>query len=58
MSNVLVICYFRENVDVGMLGINLGVLVLMVWFVFFGWKYFFYGDLYVNGKDSVEFYIY
>lgn len=41
-----------------MFGVNLGVFVLMVFFLFFGWKLFFYGMFYVNGKDSVDFYMY
>lgn len=48
--------YFRENMDAGMLGINLGVPAPMAWFPFSGWKDSFYGDLHVNGKDGVEFY--
>lgn len=55
--NLNVICYFCENIDVGMFGINLGVLVLMVFFLFLGWKFLFFGMLYVNGKDSVDFYM-
>ena len=34
-----------ENVDAGMLGINLGVPAPMAWFAFSGWKHSFYGDL-------------
>lgn len=48
--------YFRENVDPGMIGINLGVPAPIAWFSFSGWKDSFYGDLHANGKDSVEFY--
>lgn len=48
--------YFRENVDAGMIGINLGVPAPIAWFAFSGWKKSFYGDLHANGKDSVEFY--
>lgn len=48
--------YFRENVDPGMIGINLGVPAPIAWFAFSGWKGSFYGDLHANGKDSVEFY--
>ncbi|EGO9464536.1 methylmalonate-semialdehyde dehydrogenase (CoA acylating) [Enterococcus faecalis] len=55
-SNASAIRYFRENVDAGMLGINLGVPAPMAWFAFSGWKHSFYGDLHANGKDSVEFY--
>lgn len=48
--------YFRENIDAGMLGINLGVPAPIAWFPFSGWKDSFYGDLHVNGKDGLEFY--
>ncbi|WP_010531948.1 CoA-acylating methylmalonate-semialdehyde dehydrogenase [Lentibacillus jeotgali] len=47
---------FRENIDAGMLGINIGVPAPMAFFPFSGWKDSFYGDLHANGKDSVEFY--
>lgn len=55
-TNASAIRYFRENVDAGMLGINLGVPAPMAWFAFSGWKNSFFGDLHANGKDSVEFY--
>lgn len=48
--------YFRENIDAGMLGINLGVPAPMAVFPFSGWKSSFYGTLHANGKDSVDFY--
>lgn len=48
--------YFRENIDAGMLGMNLGVPAPIAWFPFSGWKNSFYGDLHVNGKDGLEFY--
>lgn len=47
---------FRENIDAGMLGINIGVPAPMAFFPFSGWKDSFYGDLHANGKDGVEFY--
>ncbi|MDC3424411.1 CoA-acylating methylmalonate-semialdehyde dehydrogenase [Aquibacillus sp. 3ASR75-11] len=47
---------FRETIDAGMLGINLGVPAPMAFFPFSGNKSSFYGDLHVNGKDGVEFY--
>lgn len=47
---------FREKIDAGMLGINLGVPAPMAFFPFSGWKDSFYGDLHANGKDGVEFY--
>ena len=47
---------FRENIDAGMLGVNIGVPAPMAFFPFSGWKNSFYGDLHANGKDSIEFY--
>ncbi len=51
-----VIRKFREEIDAGMLGINVGVPAPMSFFPFSGWKKSFYGDLHVNGRDGVEFY--
>ncbi|MFH5181698.1 CoA-acylating methylmalonate-semialdehyde dehydrogenase [Paenibacillus sp. TAB 01] len=47
---------FRETIDAGMLGVNLGVPAPMAFFPFSGWKKSFYGDLHANGMDGVEFY--
>ncbi|MGG5738109.1 MULTISPECIES: CoA-acylating methylmalonate-semialdehyde dehydrogenase [Bacillus cereus group] len=47
---------FREEIDAGMLGVNLGVPAPMAFFPFSGYKKSFYGDLHANGKDGVEFY--
>lgn len=47
---------FRETIDAGMLGINIGVPAPMAFFPFSGWKDSFYGDLHANGSDGVEFY--
>lgn len=55
-SNASSIRYFRENIDAGMLGINLGVPAPIAFFPFSGWKSSFYGTLHANGKDSVDFY--
>ena len=48
--------YYRDNIDAGMLGINVGVPAPMAFFPFSGYKKSFYGDLHANGKDGVEFY--
>lgn len=48
--------YFREFIEVGMLGVNIGVPAPMAFFPFSGWKNSFYGDLHANGSDGVEFY--
>ncbi|WP_151733615.1 CoA-acylating methylmalonate-semialdehyde dehydrogenase ['Paenibacillus yunnanensis' Narsing Rao et al. 2020] len=47
---------FREKIDAGMLGVNLGVPAPMAFFPFSGYKQSFYGDLHANGRDGVEFY--
>lgn len=47
---------FREEIDAGMLGINVGVPAPMAFFPFSGHKKSFYGDLHANGRDGVEFY--
>ena len=47
---------FRETIDAGMLGVNIGVPAPMAFFPFSGWKDSFYGDLHANGKDGIEFY--
>ncbi|RRN68128.1 CoA-acylating methylmalonate-semialdehyde dehydrogenase [Peribacillus simplex] len=51
-----VIREFREEIDAGMLGVNLGVPAPMAFFPFSGNKKSFYGDLHTNGKDGIEFY--
>lgn len=55
-NNASAIRYFRENIDAGMLGINLGVPAPMAFFPFSGWKSSFYGTLPANGKAGVDFY--
>ncbi|WP_129727628.1 CoA-acylating methylmalonate-semialdehyde dehydrogenase [Ectobacillus funiculus] len=47
---------FRETIEAGMLGVNVGVPAPMAFFPFSGWKDSFYGDLHANGTDGVEFY--
>jgi malonate-semialdehyde dehydrogenase (acetylating) / methylmalonate-semialdehyde dehydrogenase len=47
---------FRQDIDAGMLGVNVGVPAPMAFFPFSGWKKSFYGDLHANGRDGVEFY--
>ncbi|MFB9760560.1 methylmalonate-semialdehyde dehydrogenase, partial [Ectobacillus funiculus] len=55
-TNASSVRYFRENIDAGMLGVNLGVPAPMAFFPFSGWKSSFFGTLHANGKDSVDFY--
>lgn len=47
---------FRNRVDAGMIGINIGVAAPMAFFPFAGWKGSFFGDLHATGKDGVRFY--
>jgi malonate-semialdehyde dehydrogenase (acetylating)/methylmalonate-semialdehyde dehydrogenase len=48
--------HFRENIDAGMLGINVNVPAPMAMFAFAGNKESFYGDLGTNGMDGALFY--
>jgi malonate-semialdehyde dehydrogenase (acetylating) / methylmalonate-semialdehyde dehydrogenase len=47
---------FRRDVDVGMIGVNIGVAAPVAFFPFSGWKDSFLGDLHAHGPDAVEFY--
>lgn len=47
---------FREQVEAGMVGINVGVAQPFAFYPFSGWKGSFYGDLHLHGMDGVEFY--
>lgn len=47
---------FRETIEAGMLGVNVGVAAPMAFFPFSGWKNSFYGDLHATGRDAIEFY--
>ena len=48
--------HFRENIEAGMLGINIGVAGPMAFFPFNGVKGSFFGDLHAMGKDGVRFF--
>lgn len=48
--------YFRDHVQAGMLGVNIGVPAPVAWFPFAGWKDSFYGDLHATGMDAFWFY--
>ena len=48
--------WWRENVQAGMLGLNIGVAAPMAFFPFNGIKDSFYGDLHATGKDGVRFF--
>jgi malonate-semialdehyde dehydrogenase (acetylating)/methylmalonate-semialdehyde dehydrogenase len=47
---------FRHDVEVGMVGVNVGVAAPVAAFPFSGWKDSFLGDLHAHGPDAVEFY--
>jgi malonate-semialdehyde dehydrogenase (acetylating)/methylmalonate-semialdehyde dehydrogenase len=43
-------------VQVGMVGVNIGVAAPVAFFPFSGWKDSFLGDLHAHGGDAVDFY--
>jgi malonate-semialdehyde dehydrogenase (acetylating)/methylmalonate-semialdehyde dehydrogenase len=47
---------FQEDVEVGMVGINVPIPVPMAFHSFGGWRNSLFGDLYVHGMDGVRFY--
>jgi len=47
---------YRNEVEAGMVGINIGVPAPVAWFPFAGWKDSMVGDLHANGHDAIEFY--
>ena len=47
---------YRHDVEVGMIGVNVGVAAPVAFFPFSGWKGSFFGDLHAHGPDAVEFY--
>ncbi len=47
---------FKQHFNAGMIGINVGVPAPMAWFPFTGWNQSFFGDLHLQGSESVHFY--
>ena len=47
---------FKLHFNAGMIGINVGVPAPMAWFPFTGWNQSFFGDLHIQGTESVQFY--
>ena len=47
---------YRNEVEAGMIGVNIGVPAPVAWFPFAGWKDSMVGDLHANGHDAIEFY--
>jgi malonate-semialdehyde dehydrogenase (acetylating)/methylmalonate-semialdehyde dehydrogenase len=48
--------HFKRHFNAGMIGINVGVPAPMPWFPFTGWNQSFFGDLHIQGTESVQFY--
>jgi malonate-semialdehyde dehydrogenase (acetylating)/methylmalonate-semialdehyde dehydrogenase len=47
---------FKQHFNAGMIGINVGVPAPMAWFPFTGWNRSFFGDLHIQGSESIMFY--
>jgi malonate-semialdehyde dehydrogenase (acetylating)/methylmalonate-semialdehyde dehydrogenase len=47
---------FEEQIEVGMVGINVPIPVPMAYFSFGGWKQSLFGDLHVHGVEGIKFY--
>jgi malonate-semialdehyde dehydrogenase (acetylating)/methylmalonate-semialdehyde dehydrogenase len=47
---------FEQDVQVGMIGINVPIPVPMAFYSFGGWKQSLFGDLHVHGVEAVKFY--
>ena len=47
---------FQNEVEVGMVGINVPIPVPMAYFSFGGWKNSLFGDLHAHGTDGVQFF--
>ncbi|HEX6960914.1 MAG TPA: CoA-acylating methylmalonate-semialdehyde dehydrogenase [Lacipirellula sp.] len=47
---------FKHRFNAGMIGVNVGVPAPMAWFPFTGWNQSFFGDLHIQGSESVHFY--
>jgi malonate-semialdehyde dehydrogenase (acetylating)/methylmalonate-semialdehyde dehydrogenase len=47
---------FQEEIEVGMVGINVPIPVPMAFYSFGGWRNSLFGDLHVHGMDGVRFY--
>ncbi|HYM10847.1 MAG TPA: CoA-acylating methylmalonate-semialdehyde dehydrogenase [Bryobacterales bacterium] len=47
---------YAQRIEVGMVGVNVGVAAPMAFFPFTGWKHSFFGDLHAHGRDAIAFY--
>ncbi|MBN2751956.1 MAG: CoA-acylating methylmalonate-semialdehyde dehydrogenase [Rhodospirillaceae bacterium] len=48
--------YFTDNIQVGMVGVNVPLPVPVAYHSFGGWKRSLFGDLHIYGPDSIRFY--
>ncbi len=48
--------HFQQDVEAGMVGINVPIPVPMAFYSFGGWRNSLFGDLHVHGMDGVRFY--
>lgn len=55
-ENGAVVRDYTRRIEVGMVGVNIGVAASPAYFPFSGWKDSFFGDLHVHGWDAVEFF--
>jgi len=47
---------FKQRFNAGMIGVNVGVPAPMAWMPFTGWNRSFFGDLHIQGTESIQFY--
>jgi malonate-semialdehyde dehydrogenase (acetylating)/methylmalonate-semialdehyde dehydrogenase len=47
---------FQEEIEVGMIGVNVPIPVPMAFYSFGGWRSSLFGDLHIHGMDGVRFY--
>lgn len=47
---------FKQRFNAGMIGVNVGVPAPMAWLPFTGWNRSFFGDLHIQGTESIQFY--
>ena len=47
---------FEDEIEVGMVGVNVAIPVPMAFFSFGGWKQSLFGDLHVYGAEGIQFY--
>lgn len=57
MQSGVVVCKFQSEIDIGQVGINIFILVFVLYFSFIGLCGFKLGDLGLYGKQIVQFYM-